>query len=285
MNNVQNKSGTFYLVPTPIGNIKEVSPRIYETLNMVLYIFCEDTRNTNKLLGLMGINNKKQLLSCHKFNEKEVSSKVINLLKEGNDVAYVSDAGYPGISDPGSILVKEIIKEDIKIIPLSGPSASLSSLVASGMDTDHFIFYGFFSSNKSNREKEIYSIMNLPYTIILYEAPHRVNETIDDLYKIVGNRKLTIVRELTKLHEEFIYTSLKEASENHKEYKGELVLVLEGNKIEKTNDSIDINSIIFKYNELIKNGINNKDAITALSVIYEIKKNKIKEILLDEKRD
>lgn len=274
---MENK-GILYLVPSPIGNLSDISKRIIDTLNSVDYIFCEDTRNTQKLLNLLNI--KKTTISCHEHNEKEMSFKLISYLSEGKNIAYMSDAGYPAISDPGEILVKEVSKNNFKIIPLSGPTASLTALIASSLPTSHFLFYGFLSSKRSERIKEINKLKSFPYTIIFYEAPHRINETLDDLYNTLGDRKITIARELSKIHEEFIYTSLKEITSLNKEFKGELVLVLEGNNL--SNEDNDLINIKDKYNELIKNNISKKDAITSLSLIYKINKNILKKMFMND---
>lgn len=274
---MENK-GILYLVPSPIGNLSDISKRIIDTLNSVDYIFCEDTRNTQKLLNLLNI--KKTTISCHEHNEKEMSFKLISYLSEGKNIAYMSDAGYPAISDPGEILVKEVSKNNFKIIPLSGPTASLTALIASSLPTSHFLFYGFLSSKHSERIKEINELKPFPYTIIFYEAPHRINETLDDLYNTLGDRKITIARELSKIHEEFIYTSLKEITSLNKEFKGELVLVLEGNTL--SNEDNDLINIKDKYNELIKNNISKKDAITSLSLICKINKNILKKMFMND---
>ena len=184
---MQNK-GILYLIPTPIGNLKEVSPRILSTIDEVSCIFCEDTRNTQKLLNLLGKNKK--TISCHEHNEKIMSSKVIELLENGENIAYMSDAGYPAISDPGSILVKECIKNHIKVTPLSGPNAFINALVGSNQDTSHFIFYGFLNSKSNERKKELESLKNYSFTIIFYEAPHRINDSLKDIYEIFGNRNI-----------------------------------------------------------------------------------------------
>ncbi len=272
---MENKKGILYLIPSPIGNLKEFSPRQIETLNSVDYVFCEDTRNTLKLLTLFNI--KKNLISCHEHNEKEMSKKAIDLLNNNKNIAYLSDAGYPGISDPGEILVKECVKNKIKIVPLSGSTASLNALVASALSTSHFLFYGFLPSKTSEKEKEINNLKYFPYTIIFYEAPHRINETINLLYSILGDRKLTIAREISKIHEEFIYSSLKEESQNNKEYKGELVLILEGNL--NDDQKMKDEEIIEKYNELIKLNINKKDIILILTNLYKLNKNYLKKCL------
>lgn len=265
-------ANTLFLVPSPIGNLSEVSPRIKETLSSVSFIACEDTRNTQKLLSLIGI--KKSCVSCHEHNEKNESEKIIARVLNGDDCAYMSDAGFPCISDPGFLLVKECIKNNIKVVPLSGPNAALLALVGSGLDTYHFLFYGFLDSKTNKKEAEIAGFLNFPYTIILYEAPHRINETIASLYKVLGDRKIVIVRELTKMYEEFIRSSLKELAENPREYKGELVLVLEGNKTLNEDNKID-NEILQKAKELEKLGYSKKDASAILATLFKLNKNQI----------
>ena len=207
-----------------------------------------------------------------------MSSKAIELLENGENIAYMSDAGYPAISDPGSILVKECIKNNLKVTPISGPNAFINALVGSNLDTSHFIFYGFLNSKSSERKKELESLKEFPFTIIFYEAPHRINETLKDIYEIFDNRNITIARELTKLNEEFIYSTLEELASNPKEYKGELVLVVEG-KINKKETKLEEETIKTKYNELLKYNFSSKDAINILSIIYKVNKNSLKKIL------
>ncbi len=266
--------GTLFLIPSPIGNLSEVSPRIKDTISSCEYIACEDTRNTTKLLGLIGI--KKKCLSCHEHNEKETSEKIINDILVGKTVGYMSDAGYPCISDPGSILVKEAIKNDITITPISGPNAFINALIASGIDCSHFLFYGFLKSKQSERIEELNSLKEVGFTLVFYESPHRIQDTIEDLYACFGNRKITIARELTKIHEEFIRTDLESLVENKKELIGEMVLVVEGNS--KNVEAIELDVIKSKLELLIKNGISSKDAINAISLLFKINKNIIKKI-------
>lgn len=263
-------TGVLYLVPTPIGNLKEISPRVIETLNSVDFIACEDTRNTNKLLQLIGIS--KPTVSCHEHNERESSKSIVQKILKGQNVAYVSDAGYPCISDPGSILVDECVKNDIKIIPLSGPNAFLNALVGSNLDASHFLFYGFLDAKESSREKELEKLKDLPYTILFYEAPHRAQDTINSLYKVLGNRKITVARELTKVYEEFIRTDLENLVKNPIEFRGELVFVVE-KKIEEEDK--DLSVYIDKVNELIKGGLSQRDAIQVVATIFKINKNKL----------
>ena len=273
-------ANTLYLVPSPIGNLNEISPRIKETLLGVDFIACEDTRNTQKLLSLIGIS--KPCISCHEHNEQKESEIIVKKILNGQDCAYLSDAGFPCISDPGFLLVKECIKSNINIIPLSGPNAALLALIASGLDTDHFLFYGFLNPKISKKETEIEKLSSFPYTIILYESPHRINETIISLYKVLGNRKLVIARELTKKFEEFIRSDLKTLSSSNQEYKGELVLVLEGYKeIEKDNISLD-KSVLDKAKKLESLNYSKKEIASILSTLYELNKNQIYKELIKE---
>lgn len=273
-------ANTLYLVPSPIGNLNEISPRIKETLLSVDFIACEDTRNTQKLLSLIGIS--KACISCHEHNEQKESEIIVKKILNGQDCAYLSDAGFPCISDPGFLLVKECIKSNINIIPLSGPNAALLALIASGLDTNHFLFYGFLNPKISKKETEIEKLSSFPYTIILYESPHRINETIISLYKVLGNRKLVIARELTKKFEEFIRSDLKTLSSNNQEYKGELVLVLEGYKeIEKGNVSLD-KSVLEKAKKLESLNYSKKEIASILSTLYELNKNQIYKELIKE---
>ena len=268
--------GNLYLVPSPIGNIDDVTPRQREVLLNVDFIACEDTRNTLKLLNILNI--KKKCISCHEHNETVSSENIVNQIIEGKNVAYLSDAGYPCISDPGYILAKKCIENNIKVIPISGASAFLNALVGSGLETDHFLFYGFLNSNHSLRIKEIQKLKTIPYTIILYEAPHRLNESINDLYSVMGDKNICICRELTKIHEEFIRTSLKTFIDKPIEFKGEMVLILEKNKEEK--QELENQEIIEKVNDLIKNGLTKKDAILSVSILLNIPKNLVKKLVM-----
>lgn len=269
-------SGKLYLVPSPIGNIDDVSPRQRNILSSVDFIACEDTRNTMKLLNILNI--KKKCISCHEHNESVSSKNIVDQIIDGKNVAYLSDAGYPCISDPGYILAKKCIENGINVVPISGASAFLNGLVGSGLETDHFLFYGFLSSKHSDRIEEISKIKTLPYTIILYEAPHRIKECISDLYSVMGERNICICRELTKVHEEFIRTSLKSFLDEPIEFKGEMVIILE--KAKEQKEIINDNDIINKVDELIKNGLTKKDAITSVSLLLNIPKNMVKKLVM-----
>ena len=270
--------GKLYLIPTPIGNLKEVSPRFYEAIEDCSYLACEDTRNTLKLLNILNISKK--CISCHEHNEKSSSINIINDILDGKTIGYLSDAGYPCISDPGYILVKEAINKGITIVPISGPNAMLNALVGSGLNTDHFFFYGFLSAKSSQRKKELFSLKTIPFTIIFYESPHRIKETLKDIYDVFGDRKVSIARELTKLHEEFIRDSLKNIIEQNQTFIGELVIVIEGTQ--NTKEEINKDSIINLYNKFLENGFSKKDSILATSLSLNIRKNELYDLLKEK---
>ena len=275
--NFEGDSPLLYLVASPIGNLKEFPPRAIETLQEVDYVACEDTRNTGKLLKFFDID--KPLISCHEHNEEEASDKIIKLLKEGKKVAYLSDAGYPAISDPGSRLSKRCLEADIKVSVINGPNAAIMALVASGLETKHFYFYGFLDSKPSARRKELEGLKDFPETIIFYEAPHRIKRTLNDLKDIFGEeRKISIGRELTKKHEEFIRGTLKEVSDIPEETLiGEMVLVLEGKKEEKKIEEKDIASLLEEKLHTLKS----KDAIKEVSKELGISKNEVYDFYLE----
>ena len=270
--------GKLYLIPTPIGNLKEVSPRFYEAIEDCSYLACEDTRNTLKLLNILNISKK--CISCHEHNEKSSSINIINDILDGKTIGYLSDAGYPCISDPGYILVKEAIDKGITIVPVSGPNAMLNALVGSGLNTDHFFFYGFLSAKSSQRKKELFSLKTIPFTIIFYESPHRIKEALKDIYDVFGDRKVSIARELTKLHEEFIRDSLKNIIEQNQTLIGELVIVIEG--AQNTKEEINKDSIINLYNKFLENGFSKKDSILATSLSLNIRKNELYDLLKEK---
>ena len=260
-----------YLVATPIGNMQEVSPRTIEVLSSVDLIACEDTRVTGKLLSLLGI--KKDLVSLREHNEVSVSHDLIEKIKNGLKVAYVSDAGYPCISDPGSKLVKICLENEINIAPISGPNAALNALVASGLCEDHFYFHGFLNAKESVRLEELRELANRKETLIFYEAPHRIKKTLEALYEVFGDRKACLARELTKKHEEFIRCGLKTMSEIDPEtLKGEMVIVVEGSMGE-VKPVISDADIVNMVKSMVDSGMSTKDAIKKVSEMTKINKN------------
>lgn len=269
--NYESNRPLLYLVATPIGNMQEVSPRTIEILSTVDLVACEDTRVTGKLLSLLGI--KKDLISLREHNEVSASHDLIEKIKNGTKVAYVSDAGYPCISDPGSKLVKICLENEINIAPISGPNAALNALVASGLCEDHFYFHGFLNAKESIRLEELRELAYKKETLIFYEAPHRIKKTLEALYEIFGDRKACLARELTKKHEEFIRCGLKAMSEIDPEtLKGEMVIVVEGSSGE-VKPVINNNDIVNMVKSMIDSGMSTKDAIKKVSEITKINKN------------
>ncbi len=264
-----------YLIATPIGNLKEFSSRAIEVVSDADIVAAEDTRNAYDLLIKFGI--KKETYSLREHNEKEASQHLISLIKAGKKVVYMSDAGYPGISDPGHILVKEAIENDIPVSTVSGSSAFINALVASGLDTAHFFFYGFLSSKDGEAKEEINSLKALRNTIIFYEAPHRIIRTLKLLKEVLGNRYACLARELTKINEEYIRGTLEELSNIEEEtLKGEMVLIVDGNHEEIIFKDDEITSRVAYFVNL---GLSQKDAINVVSEEFKINKNYIKKLL------
>ncbi|WP_075979813.1 16S rRNA (cytidine(1402)-2'-O)-methyltransferase [Bacillus massilinigeriensis] len=226
--NEQSK-GILYLVPTPIGNLEDMSYRAIRMLKEADYIAAEDTRNTKKLCHYFEIETP--IISYHEHNKEVSGARLIEKLKEGLKIAIVSDAGMPTISDPGYELVVAATREEITVVPLPGANAALTALIASGLPTQPFYFYGFLPRHKKEKRKELNELAKLKSTFILYEAPHRLKETLQLMEECLGNRRLSLCRELTKKFEEFIRGTIQEAIQwaNHDEIRGEFCLIIEGN--------------------------------------------------------
>lgn len=250
-----DNSPTLYLIPTPIGNLDDISIRCLNTLKEVDVIFSEDTRVTSLLLSHFEISKK--LVSSHSYNEDVTSNKLIDYLKEGKNVGLVSDRGTPVISDPGYKLAKTAIDNNFNVVALPGTTAFVPALIASGLNPQPFLFFGFLSNKSSKRKKELEDLKNYPYTLIFYEAPHRLLETLDDMYDVLGNRKICISREISKKFEEIYRDTLENIREQVKDAKGEFVIVIDGNYEEKTYDNL---SIIEHVNLYIKEGYDVKEA-------------------------
>lgn len=271
--NFEGEGAILYLVGTPIGNLSEMTPRALEILSDVEYVAAEDTRNSGLLLNHFNIH--KPFISCHEHNEEEAASKIISLLESGHSVAYVSDAGYPCISDPGTRLVKAALEHGIKISVVSGPSALLNALAGSGLPTDHFYFHGFLESKEAVRKNQLQELFNKKETLIFYEAPHRIDKTLKTMYEVFGDRRACIARELTKKHEEFIRGTLGELAQLEPEtLKGEMAIVVEGNS-EETLAFVDDEKILKFVKSLTDVGISTKDAIRQASAVLKISKNYI----------
>ena len=220
--------GILYLVPTPIGNLEDMSFRAIRILKEADLIAAEDTRNTKKLCNYFEIETR--IVSYHEHNKETSGEKLIQRVKEGLKIALVSDAGMPTISDPGYELVQEAIKEKVAVVPLPGANAALTALIAAGLPSQPFYFYGFLDRNKKEKRKELDNLKRQSATIVFYESPHRLKETLAIMFEILGDRKIALCRELTKKFEEFIRGNLKEVIEwaNTAEIRGEFCLIVEG---------------------------------------------------------
>ena len=272
-------AGKLYLVPTPIGNLKDITLRALEVLQNVDIIAAEDTRQSLKLLNHFNI--RKTLISYHQHNEHGKSENIINQVKEGKNIAIISDAGSPGISDPGSVILLKCIEQNIAFEVLPGATAITTALVYSGLDTTKFIFRGFLPRENKERKPVIDDLVNRSETLIFYEAPHRLLNTLEFLYENIGNRRISMCRELTKLYEEIIRLTLEEAIEYYKQQspRGEYVLVIEGkskeniDKDEKAKwDMLTIEEHIKKY---MDEGLNKKDAMKKVAKDRGISKSEI----------
>jgi 16S rRNA (cytidine1402-2'-O)-methyltransferase len=224
----EGQEGTLFVVGTPIGNLNDFSPRAREILEQVDIIAAEDTRHTRKLLSAFGIRGS--LVSYHEHNKQSREPELIQKLMDGKSIALVSDAGMPGISDPGEPLIQKAVSRGIPVVPVPGPNAAVSALVASGLPTQPFVFIGFLPRGKKERKKELESWRLIPATLIFYEAPHRLPEMLKDLLEVLGDRNVAICRELTKKHEEWLRGKLSDGLDYFKEKKarGEFTVVVEG---------------------------------------------------------
>ncbi|MBP8819642.1 MAG: 16S rRNA (cytidine(1402)-2'-O)-methyltransferase [Syntrophomonadaceae bacterium] len=264
--------GTLYICATPIGNLEDASIRLLKTLRKVDMIACEDTRQTLKLLNRYKI--KKQLISYHEHSKPEKEDYIIELLREGKDIALVSDAGMPAISDPGERLVKKAITAGIKLEVIPGPSALIAALAISGIDTAVFIFEGFLPSRSSQRKERLEMLKEETRTIILYEAPHRLLACLKDIQSILGEeRQLAVARELTKVYEEVKRGSAAELYENYSlnPPRGEISIIIQGKAVAAEAKSLV--EIAQEVEELLEQGMDKKEAFKMKAREYGIKKS------------
>lgn len=262
----EKDNGNLYIVPTPIGNMEDITIRAINTLKKVDAVFAEDTRVAIQLLNQLGIKNK--VYPCHKFNEVKASKSILSFLSNGKSIAIVTDRGTPLISDPGSVAVSEAIKNNYNVIALPGASALLPALNMSNISAERFLFYGFLSSKESQAKQELQMLRDVDFTVVLYEAPHRVYKTLQNMKEILGNKVISISREISKLHEEVFRGTIEEALEIYKESKGEFVIVIEAS--EKVQD---YDSALVNVNELIQKGLSSKDAIKEVAKNNKLSKN------------
>ncbi len=268
----QNERPTVYIVPTPIGNLKEMTPRAIEVLREVDIIACEDTRVTMKLLSHFNIQAR--LVQYHNFNEKESTKGILGLLREGKNIAIVSDAGYPLISDPGQVLIREVIEEEFNVVPLSGCNAMLNALVASGCLVQPFAFLGFLPSAKKDCCKALEELKELPMTLVFYEAPHRIEKMLQAILETLGDRQLCLARELTKRYEEFIRGSCSEVLSQIAGVKGEIVVVVQGAQT-KNKPEINLGYLSKRVEENIALGMTKSQAIKEVAKQEGVSKNEI----------
>lgn len=277
----ENNKPTLFLVPTPIGNLSEMSPRALEVLNQVDVIACEDTRTSGTLLKHFNIS--KRLIAYHNFNEESSAKGILQLLEEGKNVALISDAGYPLINDPGQRVVFEITEAGYNVVPVSGPSAFLDGLVASGLVAQPFLFIGFLPQNNTDRNKKLQLYQDYPMTMVFYEAPHRIKKMLTSCLNILGDRQCVIARELTKVHEEFLRGTVSEMVEVSDDLKGEMVIIMDGNH-ENKKDEIDLSMILNMVQTSVQAGMSTRDAIKDVSMKTGVSKNVIYDAVNETKR-
>ena len=266
-----NDTPSLYLIPTPIGNLDDITVRSLNTLKIVDVVLCEDTRDTGLLLSHYAI--KKKLVSCHEYNEDKIIDNIVNMLKEGLNVGLVTDQGTPIISDPGYIVSRGVIEAGYNVISLPGATAFVPALTSSGIEPSPFLFYGFLNSKSSKQKTELMALKNLKYTIIFYESVHRMKETLKNMLEVLGDRKIAVCRELSKIHEEIVRDNISNIIPLVDSMKGEFVIVVEGNKEIIDFSELDVVEHVKIY---VEDGISEMDAIkkvakergVAKSVIY-----------------
>ena len=272
------QKGTLYLCATPIGNLGDMTIRALAVLKECDLIAAEDTRHTRKLLSHFDIHTS--LTGYHAHNEQQKGVQLIDKLKQGKSVALVSDAGLPGISDPGAELVQIALQNNIPVVPLPGASAGITALVVSGLPSARFVFEGFLPASKKNRRRRLEKLANENRTMVFYESPHRLNNTLEDMYKILGDRVVAVARELTKKHEEVYREMLSGAIDYFKEKQpqGEFTLVVAGATEEETGEQHNLavpGDLLNHVNELVHSGINKKQAIKEVARLRKIPKREV----------
>lgn len=275
--------GKLYIVATPIGNLDDITLRAIKTLKEVDIIAAEDTRHTLGLLNHFEIT--KPLISYYKQNEKVKSEMLIKKLQEGQNIAVVSDAGTPGISDPGEEIVKVAIENNIEIVPIPGACAFVNALIASGMSSKEFEFIGFLSANKKEKREKLEEIKFETRTLIFYEAPHKLQITLESMLEILGDRNIVLARELTKIHEEFIRGKISTILEQIVDIKGEFVIIVEGNSVSKKDielDNLNEQTLEEHYEFYEKQGLDKKEIVKKIAKDRNTNKNEIYQYFLNK---
>ena len=269
--------GTIYLVAIPIGNLEDMTFRAIETLKRVDIIAAEDTRHTIKLLNYFQISKK--LISYHRHNEQIKTEELINQVLEGKSIAIVTDAGTPGISDPGEEIVKSAIQNQIEVIPIPGACAFINGLIVSGITTKEFSFYGFLPLNKKNRKQKLEQIKREQKTVILYEAPHKLQKTMQDILENIGDVPTCLVKELTKIHEQKQYGSISDLLKQCEQPRGEYIIILDLNVIkEEKEEEFNQMTIQQQYEFYQKQGLEKKEIIKQIAKDRKVNKNEIYQI-------
>lgn len=264
----KNELPTLYLVATPIGNLEEMTPRAISVLREVDIVAAEDTRHAGILMSHFGIKTK--MISHHAHNEKESAKGILELFKSHNKIALISDAGYPLISDPGQTLVKDVIAEGYNVVPISGSSAFLNALVASGLVTQKFAFMGFLEAKETALRKQLEQDKAIPLTLVYYLSVHKLEKSLEIMYNVLGNRQIVLARELTKLHEEFIRGSVSEVIENLGTLKGEFVLVVDQDREEK---EVNFPDLVEEVRKECDAGVSVSRAISVVAKRHNVPKN------------
>ena len=278
MQNSYDNSPSLYLVPTPIGNFSDMTERGIEILKFCDYILCEDTRTSSVLLKHFDIN--KPLISCHEFNENKVKDKILNLLKDGKNLALITDQGSPVINDPGYVVSKYVIDNGYNVIGLPGATAFAPALMMSGLNPNRFLYYGFLNIHHNKRIDELKSLKNLPFTIIFYEAPHRIIDMLNDLKEIFGDRNICIAREISKIHEEVLRGSISEVTSKLSTLKGEYVIIVDGNYEIHDYSSLSV----YEHVKLYLSDMKEMDAIKKVAKERGVPKSVIYKEYMDVKK-
>ena len=279
------KKPALVLIGTPIGNLEDISLRASRELRTADAICCEDTRRTGKLLSHIQCVPRPPLIVVNEHNERQQCGRIINQIQNGERLVMVSDAGMPGISDPGEYIVSQIVKSGLNLEVVPGPSAGVTALVGSGISSRRYTFEGFLPRKGAARVDRLEDISNNPRTTVIYESPHRLRRTLDDLVQYLGeNRKATVARELTKIHEEYLRGTLGELVQkfSEKEPKGELVIVVEGRQ---NNIAMSAEEVLVALTEAKKQGLSTRDAVKDVAALSGVSKSKVYELYLSSMRN
>jgi len=271
-----DNSSSLYLIPTPIGNLDDITIRAINLLKFVDFILCEDTRESSMLLKKYEIDKK--LVSCHEYNEEKIKDYILKELSLGKNIALITDQGTPIISDPGFVVARYVIENGYNVVGLPGATAFVPALIASGLSSIHFLYYGFLSAKESKLKKELNTLKNYPFTMIFYEAPHRIEKTLKNMLDVFGDRNISLSREISKVHEEVIRGKISECLSEINIIKGEFVILVEGNNISKKDlelSNLKNLSLEEHYSRYENQGLDKKEIIKRIAKDRNVNKNEI----------